>query len=112
MDTATFGLFRSACTAFYNQLPATDGKCVNNKSFDKHRKAMVQQIYFLKRQINEADIGDTLNLYPTNNKMLLNGKDLDWFVDSHLPEIHNNMMQSVQKDGLVSVSNYNNILAT
>ena len=27
MDTATFESFCSACTAFFKQLPATDGKC-------------------------------------------------------------------------------------
>ena len=87
MDTATFELFRSACTTFFNELPEINGKCVNSKSFDKQGKAMVQQTYFLKRQVNGADTGYTLNLYPTNNKMLLNGKDIDWFMEAHLPEI-------------------------
>ena len=112
MDTATFELFRSACTAFFKHLPTTDGRCIQNKSVDKHGQATVQQTYFLKRQINWADIGYTLNLYPTNNKMLLNGKDVDWFMDSHLPQIHSIMVQSVQDEGLGSVSNYNHILAT
>ena len=112
MDTATFGLFRSACTAFFKHLPATDGRCIQNKSVDKHGQATVQQTYFLKRQINGTDIGYTLNLYPTNNKMLLNGRDVDWFMDSHLPQIHSIMVQSVQDEGLGSVSNYNHILAT
>ena len=112
MDTATFELFRAACTTFYKQIPATDGKCVNNKSFDKHGKAMVQQTYFLKRQVNGNETGYTLNLYPTKNKMLLNGKDVDWFMDSHLPEIHCCMIQAVQEEGLGSVANYNHILVT
>ena len=58
---------------------------------------MVQQTYFVKRILDGSEVGYTLNLYPTNNKMLLNGKDIDQFMDEHLPEIHQITIQSFQK---------------
>ena len=97
MDIATFRLFRSACTAFFKELPPTSGRCVNNNRFDKHKKSMVQQTYFVKRILDGSEVGYTLNLYPTNNKMLLNGKYIDQFMDEHLPEIHQITIQSFQK---------------
>ena len=36
----------------------------------------------------DEQVGYTLNLYPTCNKLLLNGRDIDRFMESHLPKIH------------------------
>ena len=52
MDTATFELFRSACTELFNDLPSTLGRCVNHKTFDEHQQALVQQTYFVKCDVN------------------------------------------------------------
>lgn len=54
--------------------------------------------------------GYTLNLFPINDKILLNGKEIGLFVDSHLPEIHRIMILSLEKENLSSVSEYNHIL--
>lgn len=47
MDTATFELFRSACTVLFTNIPPTRGRCVNNRVFDKHKRSFVQQTYFM-----------------------------------------------------------------
>ena len=94
MVMATFELFRSACAELFNDLPPTLGRCVNHKTFDKYQKALVQQTYFVKRDVNGVEVGFTLNLYPTNNKRLLNGKDVDQFMYKHLPKIHQIMIRS------------------
>ena len=111
MDTATFELFRSACTVLFTNIPPTTGRCVNNRVFDKHKRSLVQQTYFIKRDVDGEEMGFTLNLYPTNNKMLLNGKDIDQFMEVYLPEIHQIMLQSLQESGLGSVAEYNYLLA-
>lgn len=56
-------------------------------------------------------MGFTPNLYPTNNKMLLNGKDIDQFMEVYLPEIHQIMLRSLQESGLGSVAGYNDLQA-
>ncbi|MEW8309202.1 MAG: hypothetical protein G8D88_18940, partial [gamma proteobacterium symbiont of Ctena orbiculata] len=112
LDTASFELFRSACTAFYKDFPETDGRCVPELVYDKYGVAVVQQTYRVKRFIDENEVCYTLNLYPTNNSMLLNGRDIDQFMNFHLPVIHELMCKSVKDEGLQSVSNYNFILAT
>ena len=94
MVMATFELFRSACAELFNDLPPTLGRCVNHKTFDKYQKALVQQTYLVKRDVNGVEVGFTLNLYPTNNKRLLNGKDVDQFMYKHLPKIHQIMIRS------------------
>ena len=73
---------------------------------------MVQQTYKIQRNGAEDFLGYTLNLNPTKNKMLLNGKDIDRFMERHLPIIHEIMFQPV-RDGLFrNVSQYNEILST
>ena len=113
MDTATFEIFRSSCSAWYENLPESDGRCVIDISQDKRKKAVVQQTYRVKRLDPETDeqVGYTLNLYPTCNKLLLNGRDIDRFMESHLPKIHEIMCQSLQDTQFGSIANYNSILA-
>ena len=69
MDTATFELFRLACSAVLNDLPPEEGRCVIDVSQDKRKRALVQQTYRVKRVIGGEELGYTLNLYPTNNRM-------------------------------------------
>ena len=53
MDTATVDLFRAACTAFYSRLAPDLGECEIDKYEDKHRKAVVQQTYKVRREIED-----------------------------------------------------------
>ena len=92
-------------------MPATESKCVINISEDKRRKAEVQQTYKVTRVHGCMGIGYTLNLYPTRNSLLLNGKDTDTFIDSHLPAIHELMCQTVQDWKVSSAANLNHILS-
>ena len=39
MDTATFEIFRSSCSAWYENLPESDGRCVIDISQDKRKKS-------------------------------------------------------------------------
>ena len=45
LDTASFELFRLACTEFFNKMPPEEGRCVIDYSEDKLKKALVQQTY-------------------------------------------------------------------
>ena len=110
LDTASFELFRLACTSFYKELPTQEGRCVIDISEDKKRRAVVQQTYKVRR--TDETTNYTLNLYPTRNTMLLNGKDIDRFMTDHLPAIHELMCKAVNDEQLVSVANYNHILGT
>ena len=111
LDTASFEILRAACSTFYKNLPASEGKCVINVSEDKKCKAQVQQTYKVTRQQDGHEVSYTLNLYPTKNSLLLNGKDTDTFIDSHLPTIHQLMGQTVQEWEVESLANLNNILS-
>lgn len=111
-DTATFELFRRACTTIYSRLPVEEGRCVIDLSQDKKKKAMVQQTYRVRRTVEDGEVGYTLNVYPTSNKMLLNGKDVDTFMDKHLPRIHEVMCQIVRDEELGNVARYNDILSS
>ena len=79
-------------------------------SEDKKRRAVVQQTYKVRRP--DDTMNYTLNLYPTKNTMLLNGKDIDRFMTDHLPVIHKIMCKAVRDEQLGSVENYNHILGT
>ena len=72
---------------------------------------MVQQTYKVVRQQEGLDISYTLNLYPTKNSLLLNGKDTDRFIDSHLPTIHQVMINTVQEWKVDNLANLNHILS-
>ena len=110
LDTASFELLRAACTAFFKNMHAEEGKCVINISEDKRRKAVVQQTYKFTRSHENEVIGYTLNLYPTRNSLLLNGKDTDTFIDVHLPAIHVLMCKTVKDWEVGSAENLNRIL--
>ena len=112
MDTGTFELFRLACSAFYKGLPTSEGRSVIDCSEDRHRRAIVQQTYKVERPYNGEQLGYTLNLYTTKNKLLLNGKDIDQFMDRHLPIIHEIMLKPIRDGQLRSVSHFNEILSS
>ena len=78
----------------------TEDRSIKEASEDKNQKAVVQQTYKNQRSGAEDFLGYTLNLYSTKNKMLLNGKDIDQFMDRHLPIVHEIMFQPV-RDGLL-----------
>ena len=88
MDTATFELFRSVCTTFYSGLPPEEGTCKINISQDKEKKAIVKQTYRFRRIVDGCGIRYTINLYSTNNRLLINKKDIDTLMDRHLPLLH------------------------
>ena len=113
MDTATFELFRAACRVFYTSFPEDQGYCEINDSDDKNSISSVQTTYKTKRAIESGStVGYTLNLYPTNNRLLMNGKDLDSFMDCHLPTIHEIMCTPIKTGELRSADQLNLILET
>ena len=113
MDTATFELFRAACTTFYSRLPPEQGQCVIDMSDDKHRKAVVQQTYKVSRKVGPDQVqGYTVNLYPTRNRILINGKCIDLLMEEHLPSIHELMMKPIHEGIVTGASGLNHILGT
>ena len=110
LDTASFELFRLACTEFFNKMPPEEGRCVIDYSEDKLKKALVQQTYRVSSPTSERWY--TLNLYPTNNTTLLNGKQYSKFIQDHLPVIHQIMCQAVKDQNLGSVASFNEILGS
>ena len=111
MDTSSFEIFRAACSTYFKNLPASEGKYIINTSEDKKRKAMVQQPYKVVHQQEGLDISYTLNLYPTKNSLLLNGKDTDRFIDSHLPTFHQVIVNTVHEWKVDNLANRNKILS-
>ena len=110
MDTATFELFRAACSKLYREFPPEEGFCKIVDSDDKKGKAVVQHTFRVYRVIDENRIGYTINLYPTNNRMLINGKDVDRFMDEHLPLLHGLMIEALSEFGFRGVEAMNNML--
>ncbi|MES9884384.1 MAG: hypothetical protein ABW185_26350 [Sedimenticola sp.] len=112
MDTARFELFRSACTAFYSDLPPTEGYCVMDLSSDKQGKAVVQQTYKIRDcEQNGQPAPYTLNLYTTNNRILINGKGTDKFITEHLPLIHEYIGRALKDWNFANAQQINNVLA-
>ena len=111
MNTASFEIFRAACSTYFKNFPALEGKFIINISENKKHKAVVQQTYKVVRQQEGLDISYTLNLYPTKNSLLLNGKDTDRLIDSHLPTIHQVMINTVQEWKVDNLANLNLILS-
>ena len=111
MDTGTFELFRLACSVFYKNLPKAEGRSVIDYSEDHNRRAIVQQTYKVERAHEGGTLGYTLNLYATKNKLLLNSKDVDRFIDRHLPAIHNIMFKPIRDGQFRNVDEYNKILS-
>ena len=60
--------------------------------------------------ISDTQLGYTVNLYPTNNRILINGKDVDRFMDKHLPLLHEMMIKAMREFGFRGVEAMNNIL--
>ena len=70
---------------------------------------MVHHTFKVRRTDDIGNIvGYTLNMYLTNNTLLLNGKDIDQFMNVHLPVLHEIMVMSVQQ--IHSVPMLNSIL--
>ena len=113
MDTATFELFRSACRVFYTSFPADQGNCEIIDCDDKHSASAVQTTYkFRRTDESGVMVGYTLNLYPTNNRVLMNGKDINSFMDSHLPTLHYIMCTPIRSGQINSANQLNVILET
>ncbi len=49
LDTATFELFRTACSIFYSEFPSNEGSVQLDRSEDKAGKDTVQHTYKVKR---------------------------------------------------------------
>ena len=110
LDTATFELLDDACLALYKNFPSEEGYCIFTSTEDKQGDTIVQHTFKVRRHIdNGCAVGYTLNMYLTNNTLLLNGKDLDRFMDVHLPVLHEIMCISVAK--FRSIPTLNNLLA-
>ena len=110
MDTATFELFRSACSRLYREFQPEEGYCKIEDTDDKKGKAVVQHTFRVFRVISDTQLGYTVNLYPTNNRILINGKDVDRFMDKHLPLLHEMMIKAMREFGFRGVEAMNNIL--
>lgn len=57
-------------------------------SEDRNKNSCVQQTYKFERQLAGGIVWYALNMYPTTNKLLLNGKDIDPLMHGHLPIVH------------------------
>ena len=111
MDIASFKLFHAACTKFYSSLPSEEGTCEIDFSQDKKRKALVKQTYRFRHSVDGRVTGFTINFYSTNNRLLINGKDIDTLMVRHLPILHEIMCQGLRDGDIGSVQEFNNILA-
>ena len=111
MDTATFELFHSACRELYREFPPEEGSCKIIDTEDKHGQAVVQNTYKVSRTIDGKVVGYTVNLYRTNNRLLINGRDVDKFIDSHLPLLHQMMIRAMSESGFRDVDAVNRMLA-
>lgn len=111
MDTASFELFRAACSNYFSNLPQSEGTCILDVTDDKKKKAVVQQTYKIRRSAEDNYIiGYTINLYTTNNSILINGKDIEHFMTKHLPAIHQLMCEPVRSGALRDYMELNDIL--
>ena len=98
LDTATFELLDSACLELYKIFPPEEGYCMFTSTEDKQGETLVQHTFkILRHADNRSTIGYTLNLYLTSNTLLLNGKDLDRFMNVHLSVLHEIMCISVKQ---------------
>ena len=57
--------------------------------------------------ISGNSVSYTVNLYPTNNRLLINGKDVDKFMESHLVLLHQMMIRALLEDGFSGVESMN-----
>ena len=110
LDTATFELLDSACLELYQNFPAEEGFCIFTTTEDRQDETIVQHTFKVRRTDETGStVGYTLNLYLTNNTLLLNGKDFDRFMYMHLPVMHDIMTISVRQ--FRNVPALNSILA-
>ena len=63
------------------------------------------------RTAGENQIRYTVNLNPTNNRLLINGKDVDRFMDIHLPLLHGMMVQEMTDGEFREVETMNRVLS-
>ena len=61
--------------------------------------------------IDANSVSYTVNLYPTNNRLLINGKEVDKFMESHLPLLHQMTIRALSEDGFSGVESINRMLA-
>ena len=60
--------------------------------------------------IIDTQLGCTVNLYPINNWLLINGKDVDRLMDKHLPLLHEMIIKAMREFGFRGAEAMNNIL--
>ena len=61
--------------------PPEQVQCETDMSQNKNRKAVVQQTHKVKREVSPGQLlGYTINAYPTRNRILKNGKDINLFM--------------------------------
>ena len=74
LDTASFEVLNIACQELYKNLPVEDGFCIFTTTEDKQGETIVQHTFKVRRNDESGNtVGYTLNLYLTNNTILLNG---------------------------------------
>ena len=92
-DAATFELLKEAAFKFYSNYPY--GQAEIKKTADKNRKHVVQVIFQVQTQDEESY---TLNMYTTTSKMLVNGKNVQVFLERDLAENYH-IVQNVEFGG-------------
>ena len=57
--------------------------------------------------VDGYSVSYVVNLYPTNNCLLKNGKNVDKYMKNHLPQLHQMMTRTLLEDGFSGVESMN-----
>ncbi|KAH3735671.1 hypothetical protein DPMN_042206 [Dreissena polymorpha] len=89
-DLATFELLKRAMLQYYS-VKKPNRSIYIKEVYDRKRVAITE--YTIRVQC--AEHSNTLNIYPTTSRYIVNGKGVQGFIDNDLPELHS-MVQDAQ----------------
>ena len=103
-DVATFELIKHTSTAYYEACPELVGEAFIQKQTDKSKNANVQLTI---KVVEKNNMAYTVNLYLTTCKRLVNGKNLENFLDRDISNIHRYINSTTCNDKKLNVNKLN-----
>lgn len=108
-DTATYELFKTVAIYYYNTYPSINGKAHTTTTTDNTSQSVVQLTVRVLDQ-NPQNNGYTINMYCTTSKIMVNGKNINKFIQEDLGSIHALIEDTLKSNKNTDIKAINNLM--
>jgi len=108
-DAATYELFKTVAIYYYNTYPSVNGKAHTTTTTDNTNQSVVQLTVRVSDQ-NSQNNGYTINMYHTTSKIMVNGKNINKFIQEDLGSIHALIEDTLKSNKNTDIKAINNLM--